>query len=76
MAGLIDDSLMAAESARPAAAASGSGDADRIIAALQQLQVQANVVLEGDARGLFRSVRKSNGVMTRATGYNAMAAEV
>ena len=76
MAGLIDDSLTAAESARPAAAAAGSGDADRIIAALQQLQVQASVVLEGDARGLFRSVQKSNMVRTRSTGYNALAAEV
>lgn len=76
MAGLIDDSLMAAESWRPAAAAQTGGDADRIIAALQQLQVQASVVLEGDARGLFRSVQKSNMVRTRSTGYNAMAAEV
>ena len=76
MAGLIDGSLMAAEDYRPAASAASGDDADRIIEALQQLQVQASVVLEGDARGLFRSVQKSNMVRTRSTGYNALAAEV
>lgn len=76
MTGLIDESLTAAESWRPASAAQTGGDTDRIIEALQQLQVQTSVILEGDARGLFRSVQKSNTVRTRSTGYNALAAEV
>ena len=44
--------------------------ADRIIAALQNMAV--TVVLEGDAKGVFRVVRQQNNIRTRATGYNAL----
>ena len=75
MQGMADGSLAAAQGAAavPAAASAGN-DADRIIAALQALRLQANVALEGDARGIFRVVRKTNIVQTRATHYNALAA--
>lgn len=48
--------------------------ADRIIAALERLQVQANVRLDGDAKKMFRVVRTENTVQTRRTAYNALAA--
>ncbi len=74
MQGMADGSLAAASGAVPTAAPQRSTDADRIIAALQSLKLQADVSLEGDARGLFRVVRNTNMVRTRATNYNALAA--
>ena len=72
--GIADGSLAAVRgSAQPAAVQSGS-DADRIINALNQLVLRADVVLEGDARGLFRVVKNQNAVRTKATNYNALAA--
>ena len=50
--------------------------ADRIIEALERLQLQADVRLEGDARKMFRVVRNENTVQTRRTAYNALAAGV
>lgn len=75
MQGMADGSLAAAQGAAAVPAAAGAGnDADRIIAALQALRLQADVTLEGDARGIFRVVRQTNMVRTRATNYNALAA--
>lgn len=75
MQGMADGSLAAAQGAAAVPAAAGAGnDADRIIAALQALRLQTDVTLEGDARGIFRVVRQTNMVRTRATNYNALAA--
>lgn len=75
MQGMADGSLAAAQGAAAVPAAAGAGnDADRIIAALQALRLEVPVILEGDARGIFRVVRKTNMVQTRATHYNALAA--
>lgn len=75
MQGMADGSLAAAQGAAAVPAAAGAGnDADRIIAALQALRLEVPVILEGDARGIFRAVRKTNMVRTRATNYNALAA--
>ena len=64
------------ENIRPAgpARAAGGSDADRIIAALRELRLHADVSLEGDARKVFRVVNKENRTRTRATNYNALAA--
>lgn len=35
--------------------------------------VTVNVVLQGDARGLFKVINQTNNTRTRATGYNALA---
>lgn len=35
--------------------------------------VTVNVVLQGDARGLFKVINQTNNARTRATGYNALA---
>lgn len=59
----------------PAAPTAADGT-DRIIQALQNLQVWTAVTLDGDARKLFRVVRNENNVRTRATAHNALAAEV
>lgn len=75
MRGLVDGSLTTLDNVTPAAATTSS-DADRIISALQSLSVRANVNLEGDARKLFRVIRDTNNVRTRATSYNALAAGV
>lgn len=50
--------------------------ADRIIEALQDLTLTADVVLEGDAKRLFKVVRNQNQVRTTATNYNILAAGV
>ena len=75
MQGMMNGSLAAAQGAAAVPAAAGAGnDADRIIAALQALRLEVPVILEGDARGIFRVVRNTNLVQTRATHYNALAA--
>lgn len=75
MQGMADGSLAAAQGAAAVPAAAGAGnDADRIIAALQALRLEVPVTLEGDARSIFRVVRQTNMVRTRATNYNALAA--
>ena len=76
MQGLIDGSLLEAQNDyRPAGAMPGN-DADRIIAALQNLVVHSDVVLKGDARGLFKVIRNENNTRTKATNYNALAVGV
>lgn len=72
MRGLVDGSLTSMGNVSPAVSV-GSSDADRIIDALRGMSVNANVSLEGDARKLFRVVRETNNVRTRATSYNALA---
>lgn len=42
----------------------------------QERDVTVNVVLQGDARQIFRVVRQENNIRTRATSYNALAAGV
>lgn len=75
MQGMVDGSLAAASGGVPSPAMQqSSSDADRIIAALRDLRLEADVSLQGDARGLFRVVRNENNVRTRATNYNALAA--
>lgn len=74
--GMVDGSLAAARGSMQPVQAQRSGDADRIIAALRELTLHADVSLEGDARKIFRVVRSENNVRTRATNYNALAAEV
>lgn len=75
MRGMVDGSLANASAFRsPVAAGRSSSDADRIIAALQSLELRTDVALQGDARGLFRVVKNTNSVRTKATSYNALAA--
>ena len=74
MRGMMDGSLTAAQGSLQPAPAQNGDDADRIIAALQQLVLRADVTLEGDARGLFKVVKNQNAVRTKATNYNALAA--
>ena len=73
MRGMMDGSLAAARGTT-AAPAQSAGDADRIIAALQQLEFRPVVTLEGDAGKIFRVVQKTNAVRTKATAYNTLAA--
>lgn len=62
----------------------GDGTGAEIVMGLDKLRdvvgagsnVTVNVVLQGDARGLFKVVNKTNAVRTRATNYNAIAAGV
>ena len=58
----------------------GDGSGAEIVMGLNKLQelvggqnVNVTVILEGDARGLFKAVQKTNMVRTRATNYNALA---
>ena len=51
-----------------------SRDTDRIIAALQRMQLVANVALEGDADQFLRVVNRKNWARTNTTGYNRLAA--
>ena len=60
----------------------GDGAGAEIVMSLEKLQelvgsqnqnVTVQVVLEGDARGLFKAVQKTNLVRTKATNYNALA---
>lgn len=57
----------------------GDGHGAEIVMGLDKLRelvagqnTTVQVVLEGDARGLFRVVQKTNATRTRATNYNAM----
>ena len=61
----------------------GDGNGAEIVMGLDKLRelvggmdrnVTVNVVLQGDARQIFRVVRQENNVRTRATNYNALAA--
>lgn len=63
----------------------GDGNGAEIVMGLDKLRemvggmntnVTVQVVLEGDARGIFRAVNKTNAVRTKATNYNALAAGV
>ena len=63
----------------------GDGSGAEIVMGLDKLRelvggmdrnVTVNVVLQGDARQLFRVVRQENNIRTRATNYNALAAGV
>ena len=61
----------------------GDGSGAEIVMSLEKLQqlvgsqgdrpVVVQVSLEGDARGLFKAVQKTNLVRTKATNYNALA---
>ena len=61
----------------------GDGSGAEIVMSLEKLQelvgsqsdrpVVVQVALEGDARGLFKAVQKTNMVRTKATNYNALA---
>lgn len=60
----------------------GDGHGAEIVMGLDKLRemvgsqsenVTVNVVLQGDARGLFKVVSQTNNMRTRATGYNALA---
>lgn len=39
---------------------------------LENISVNANVTLQGDARKIFKVVRKDNSTLSRATGYNLL----
>ena len=61
----------------------GDGSGAEIVMGLDKLRdlvggmdrnVTVNVVLQGDARGLFKVINQTNNARTRATGYNALAA--
>ena len=75
---MIDGSIASANIPTPAAASAGTGqsDADRIIAALQRLRLEADVRLEGDARELFKVIRSTNNTMARASTFNPLGARV
>jgi len=75
MRGMIDGSLTAGQDYR-APRQTAASDADRIIAALQRLQLQADVHLEGDANKLFKVIRSTNNNMARAATYNPLGARV
>lgn len=60
----------------------GDGHGAEIVMGLDKLRelvggmdqnVTVQVVLEGDARGLFKAVQRTNNVRTKATNYNALA---
>lgn len=60
----------------------GDGSGAEIVMGLDKLRelvasgsqnVTVQVVLEGDARGIFKAVQKTNLVRTKATNYNALA---
>ena len=56
--------------ASPAALGSGAIDYDRLAAAISSRPV----VIQGDTDRIFRVVRQTNNVRTRATNYNALGA--
>ena len=58
--------------ASPAALGSGAIDYDRLAAAISSRPV----VIQGDTAKIFRVVRQTNNVRTRATNYNALGAMV
>lgn len=76
MQGMMDESLTAARSDLRPAQVSGGSDADRIIAALQELRLQANVRLDGDARKIFKVVRDENNTVARAVNMNPLSGKV
>lgn len=45
----------------------------RELVASENQNVTVQVVLEGDARGLFKAVQRTNNIRTKATNYNALA---
>lgn len=53
---------------------STSAETNRLIDALQNLDLQTNVVLDGDARKFLRVLASTNNARTKATNYNALAA--
>ena len=72
MQGMADGSLAAVQGDITPAGATSGNDADRIIAALNNLVLHTDVSLEGDAKGMFRVIRKQNNVYTKSTGYNPL----
>ena len=60
---------------QPAATATGGGrmSQQELADLLSNLQVITQVVLQGDTAGLFKVIRTTNTVRTRATGVNALA---
>lgn len=60
---------------QPAATAAGGGrmSQQELADLLSNLQVITQVVLQGDTAGLFKVIRTTNTVRTRATGVNALA---
>lgn len=63
----------------------GDGNGAEIVMGLDKLRemvggmdrnVNVTVILEGDARQMFRVVRNQNNIQTKATNYNALAAGV
>lgn len=61
----------------------GDGSGAEIVMGLDKLRevagnqnVNVTVVLQGDARGLFKVIRQENNVRTKATNYNALAVGV
>ncbi len=68
-----------AEDFRPARQRAYGVDAvglERILVAAQERPINVTVVLEGDAKKLFKVVKKENTVQTKATKYNALAVGV
>lgn len=55
-------------------AAARMNETDRLINALQNLNIRPIVTLQGDTKKIFRVVSAENNTRTRATGYNALAA--
>lgn len=59
----------------------GDGGGAEIVMGLEKLQelvganknVTVNVVLQGDAKGMFKVLTRQNNIMTRATNYNAFS---
>ena len=60
----------------------GDGSGAEIVMGLDKLRelvgsmdqnVTVQVVLEGDARGIFKAVQRTNNIRTKATNYNALA---
>lgn len=74
----VDDAVvrMQPASAVLPPAASSAGDVDRIIAALRELRLVADVRLDGDARQIFRVVKNQNNVRAKSMAYNMLGAEV
>jgi len=70
----IDGAVVDLNRAAATPTAQTEGDADRIIAALRDMRVMADVSLQGDARQLFRVINNTNRVRTKATNYNVLAA--
>lgn len=59
--------------ARPAATAATAGEIASLLNSTGDRPVNVQVVLQGDARELFKLVDVRNATRTKATGYNALA---